>query len=290
MIEPKLVDTETFLKNHCTLPSLPEVVSKVEREINKEDGNINKITELINGEPALTSQILKLVNSAYYGLSSEIRNVRMAIAFMGLNEIYRMVLALSVINTLNVDQKKELNNFWYHSFYSAICTRYLAKKFEPLMPLEDLWSASILHDIGKLVYLKFFPDHYKKLTRYTEKHKCLFSDAEEKYTLPPSSSFGLILCNQWRLPENIKHACEYHTLKDLTPKEGKDVNTSFRNIICLGNLLTMLSGDYLNNETKEKIINGSLMAFGCTENEFLALMGDIYELATEINDFSSVLS
>jgi HD-like signal output (HDOD) protein len=159
MIEPKLVDTETFLKNHCTLSSLPEVVSKVEREINQEEGNINKINELINGEPALTSQILKVVNSAYYGLSSEIRNVRMAIEFMGLNEIYRMVLAFSVINTLNVDQKKELNNFWYHSFYSAICTRYLAKKFEPLMPLEDLWSASILHDIGKLVYLKFFPDH-----------------------------------------------------------------------------------------------------------------------------------
>jgi len=163
MKEPILIDTETFLKNHCTLPSLPEVVSKIEREINKEEGNINKIADLINGEPALTSQILKVVNSAYYGLSSEIRNVRMAIAFMGLNEIYRMVLSLSLINSLNIDQKKELNRFWHHSFYSAICTRYLAKKFEPLIPLEDLWSASILHDIGKLVYLKFYPKHYKKL-------------------------------------------------------------------------------------------------------------------------------
>jgi hypothetical protein len=68
----------------------------------------------------------------------EITRVSYAIAFLGLNQLHRMVLPLSVINTLDVHDKDELHGFWFHSFYTAISTKYLARKYEPLLSYEEL--------------------------------------------------------------------------------------------------------------------------------------------------------
>lgn len=149
--------------------------------------DIEKVSQLISGEPALLAQILKVVNSAYFGLPREITRVSYAIAFLGLNQLHPMVLPLSVINTLDVHDKDELHGFWFHSFYTAISTKYLARKYEPLLSYEELWSAAMLHDIGKLVYLKFFPDHYRALRDFCNEHGRLFSEAEKHFSLPSSA-------------------------------------------------------------------------------------------------------
>ena len=208
-----------------------------------------------------------------------------AIAFLGLNEVYRMVLSLSVVNTLAIEEKDELNKFWFHSFYTALSTKYLAKKFEPHLSFEELWSAAILHDIGKLVYLKFFPDHYKALSQYSEEQGCLFSDAEKHFSLPTSALFGSLLSEHWRLPDHIKSACEQHDLAALAKNNDDSRMARFARMICLGNLLTALSTDELNDEVKQNIANTTRATLSCEEPEFLAMMGDIYELKIDVERF-----
>ena len=125
------IEPETFLRQHCTLPALPEVVGQVQSMMSDDTTDIGKVADLISSEPALLAQILKVVNSAYYGLPKEITKARFAIAFLGYNEVYRMVLSLSVINTLSIKEKKDLTEFWFHSFYSAITTRHIANRYMP---------------------------------------------------------------------------------------------------------------------------------------------------------------
>jgi HD-like signal output (HDOD) protein len=288
-LAPIEIDPKTFLRDHCTLPALPEVVSKIQSLIHDDRADMATVADLISGEPALVAQVLKVVNSAYYGLSREIGNVKFAIAFLGLNEIYRMVLALSVVNTLAIDEKDELNKFWFHSFYTALCTRYLAKRYEPHFSFEELWSAAMLHDIGRLVYLKFFPDHYKGLRRYCDEQRCLFSESERHFSLPSSAFFGTLLCEHWRLPDNIRTACESHTLGDLPSLSGDSPSARFRRMICLGNLLSVLSTNELNDATKREIASAIKTALDCTEEEFLAMMGDIYELRIDVERFADQL-
>ena len=177
MLAPIEINPKTFLRQHCTLPALPEVVGKVQGLIQDSNVNLNKVADIIGGDPGILAQVLKVVNSAYYGLPAEITKVRMAVAFLGLNEVYRIVLSLAVVNNLAIKHKKELDRFWFHSFFSATCAKHLAKKFEPLLSYEELWPAAMLHDIGKLVYLKFYPDHYADLTNYCKQQGCMFSDA-----------------------------------------------------------------------------------------------------------------
>jgi HD-like signal output (HDOD) protein len=289
MLAPIEIDPKTFLHQHCTLPALPAVVSEVQSLIHDANVDMKRVAELINSDPAILAQVLKIVNSAYYGLPREVKNVQFAIAFLGLNEVYRMVLSLSVINTLAIDKKDELKEFWFHSFYAALCTKYLAKKYEPHLSLEELWSAAMLHDIGKLVYLKFFPDHYRALREYSKEHGCLFSEAERHFSLPSSAYLGTLLCEHWRLPDEIRQACACNTLEHLTPMKADSPLKPFQRMICLGNLLTLLSTIELSTATKEKIADACKTALDCTEAAFLAMMGDIYELRIDVETFMEQL-
>ena len=285
-LPPIEIDPKAFFRQHFTLPALPEAVNKIQDMIQSDSADIGKVADLVNGEPALVAQILKVVNSAYYGLPREIVSVKNAIAFIGLNEIYRMVLSLSVINTLAIDQRDELNKFWYHSFYTALCSKYLAKKYAPFLSPEELWSGAILHDIGKLIYLKFFPEHYRALSRFCQEKRCLFSEAERHFSLPASASLGVLLCDHWRLPNHVKSACGPHSLIDLPNIDLNSPSGNFRLMICLGNLLTVLSADELNETAKLEITSATRKALDCTEPKFLTIMGDVYDLKTEVERFT----
>jgi HD-like signal output (HDOD) protein len=289
MLAPIEIDPNTFLRQHCTLPALPAVVSEIQSLIHDANVDMKRVAELINSDTAILAQVLKIVNSAYYGLPREVKNVQFAIAFLGLNEVYRMVLSLSVINTLAIDKKDEIEEFWFHSFYAALCTKYLAKKYEPHLSLEELWSAAMLHDIGKLVYLKFFPDHYRALRKYSKEHGCLLSEAERHFSLPSSAYLGTLLCEHWRLPDEIRQACACNTLTHLTAMKADSPSTPFQRMICLGNLLTLLSTIELSTTTKENIADACKTALDCTEAAFLAMMGDIYELRIDVETFMEQL-
>jgi len=289
MVEPIDIDPRTFLHQHCSLPALPEVLGQIERTIHEENVDMEVVADLISGDPAILAQVLKIVNSAYYGLPIEITKVRMAIAYLGLNEVHRVVLCLSVINSLAIKEKKELDDFWFHSFHATVCTKYLAKKYGPHLSFEELWSASMLHDVGKLVYLKFFPDHYKALRSFSKEHGCPLSEAERHFSLPSSSYLGTLLCDHWRLPKQVRSACETHTLEDLYDIQGDDPSSRIKLIICVGNLLAVLSSDELNNSTKRQIAEAVEAKLDCDESGFLTMMADIYSLKGEAEKFMEQL-
>ena len=116
-LEPIVIDPKTFLYEHCTLPVLPEVLTKVQEVMYSADVSVDKIAKLIVNDPALVAQVLKIVNSAYYSLPIEISEAKIAVAYLGINEVYRIILSISVINTLSANSKREFDNIWFHSFF-----------------------------------------------------------------------------------------------------------------------------------------------------------------------------
>ena len=224
MLKPIEIDQKTFLREHCSLPALPEAVIRIQGMMQDEGTDSAMVAKIMSGDPALVAQVLTVINSAYYSLPKTTSNVKYAVAYLGLGVIQRIVISVGVVNAMGIKEKKELNNYWYHSFFTALITKYLAKKFWSYLDPEELWAASILHDIGKLVYIKFFPEHYKELKRYCEQNGCLFSEAEEHYKLPASSYLGSLLCHHWRLPSKVEDACGYHNLSHIS-KQGSDFQT-----------------------------------------------------------------
>lgn len=286
-IEPIVIDPKTFLYKHCSLPALPSVLTKIQEAMYSIDVSIDKIATLIKNDPALVAQVLKLVNSAYYSLPIEISNVKIAVAYIGINEIYRIVLSVSVINTLSADLKSEFKDIWFHSFLTAFCSKYFAQKFEMLLETNELWTDALLHDIGKLVYLKFFPIHYKKLINYSQKNGCLFNEAEDNYSLPSSSYFGTLLCERWRLPGTIKKACSSHNLHNLKKINEEGLKDPYIKMVILGNLSAELISGKLSQDKKEEISEIIIKTLNINESDFLLIMGDIIELKEEAHSLLS---
>ena len=280
MLEPIEIDPKTFLREHCSLPALPEAVIRIQGMIQDKEADSAMVAEIISGDPALVAQVLAVVNSAYYSLPKTTSNVKYAVAYLGLSVIQRIVISVGVVNAMGIGEKNELSNYWYHSFFTALITKYLAKKFWTYLDPEDLWTASILHDIGKLVYIKFFPEHYKELKRYCEQNGCLFSEAEEYYKLPASSYLGSLLCHHWRLPGKVEDACEYHNLSHIS-KQGSD----FQTVIALGNLLATLSAGGLNESCKNRIKKVAENILELSPDKFISIMADVYDLKSEAEKF-----
>ncbi len=281
-LTPINIDPKIFLYKHFTLPALPAILAKIQENLYAEEVNLTKISDLIMKDVSLSAHVLKIVNSAYYSLPIEIDKVKAAVAYLGINEIHLIVLSISVINALASKDKEAFNDVWFHSLYTAFCARELTRKFEPLLNATEIWTSALMHDIGKLVYLRFFPEHYKNLRQYAENNGCLFSEAEEELSYPASSYLGSLLCDRWRLPDRIKNSCLHHTLQDLKPYSvGKSESDSSIRIIILSNLLAIITTNNLKQEKYEEISDTLKEAYELNDADLLMLFNEMSKFKDE---------
>jgi HD-like signal output (HDOD) protein len=166
--------------------------------------------------------------------------------------------------------------------------RYIARKFEPKININELWAAAILHDIGKFVYLKFFPKHYKALQKYKIDMGCLFSEAEIHFDFPSSSYLGTLLCDRWRLPKTVKKVCTTHTFYDLANKRELMITDPFIRIVTIANLITLLITEKLNIELKNKIPEEIVRELEISLTEFPLLMADIIALKEDAENIKLI--
>ncbi len=280
-LKPIEIDPKTFLYQHCELPVLPDVLTKIQSTIASGDYTAKLITDIISNDPSIVAEIIKIANSAYFNLPREIKEVKFAVAYLGIVEIQRIVLSISIVNTLSTADRKNFDKVWFHSVYTALCTKYLAAKYEPLVVPGEIWAAAILHDIGKLVYLKFFPDHYQVLEKYADQNGCLFSDAEQFYNFPSSSYLGSLLCDRWRLPVEIKDICENHSIKTFLTSKDSSNESTFRRLVSAGNLFAIMLSNKLNNTYSDKIKAAMTKVLNISESDFLLIIADLTDMKRE---------
>lgn len=279
------IESEEMFLQHHTLPPLPQIISRLQQLLQDEDIKVAEISRLVESDVALSAQILKIINSSYFGLRKEISNMKIAIAFLGINEIHRIILTFSVVSTLKLENAKALKDFWYHSFYAALCAKLIASKFAKYLDIEELGAAVLLNDIGSLVYLKFYPEHFEAVASLMEEKGLLRDQAELELNIPSSASFGSILSTFWKLPAKIKLACENHTLSSYTAILPNDKNADFKKMICLGSLCSSLTTQKLQKDTKKKIVKIIMNALSLDQNSFMLLLGDVRDKQNEVDDF-----
>jgi len=283
-LKPIQIDEEKFLYEHCSLPELPSILTKLRQMIQSDEVGTRKVAKLISTDAPLVAQILKLVNSPYYSIPREISNLNIAVAYLGLNEIYRLAMTLSVVKNLASKDKEAFKDIWFHSVFTALCANYLARKFYHKIDLNELWSSAILHDIGKLVYLKFFPEHYKAIREHSIAQGCFFCDSEKFFEFPPSAYLGTLLCDRWRLPQKVKAACSTHTFYDFEQTIDQPPKDSFIPVISMSNLLTLMITDPLKPDLSDIITKTIIKFLKIPETSFPLLMTDVLGLKENARD------
>ncbi len=203
-----------FIEQIDNLPALPEIVSRLIKVVNSPDTSADDAARLIQKDPALTSKMLRLANSAFYGIPRSISSVSSAVVILGFNTIRSLVLSASVMKMFPKTSKLSIDKdrFWKHSVVCAMAAKDIVRQLfgYKIIDPESAFCAGILHDIGKLIFMEFAGDDYSDVSSFARKnHKSLF-ESEKAILGIDHAELGKILADKWALPLDLEYALVFH--------------------------------------------------------------------------------
>lgn len=193
------------------LVSPPDICLRVAELVQAEDTSADQIGEIIVRDPNLTARLLRLVNSAHYGLRGRVDTVTRAITMIGLRELYHLVLAVSAVKSFSSIPNTLVNmdTFWRHSIFAGLIARSLARSARVLHP-ERLFITGLLHDIGSLVlYFRLHELSHELLVQADGDEEVLYRAEIESLGFS-HADLGSLLLRQWGLPEPMQEAVRLH--------------------------------------------------------------------------------
>jgi len=214
-MDPKVLRHK--VENINALPTMPAVLKRLSSVIEKPRITIVEISAFISNDPALTTKVLKMVNSAIYGFPGRIASVSHATMLLGLNVIKGLLLGVSVFELM----QKTMSGLYEHSLAVAIASRVIAQK-KNLKEPEEVSVAGLLHDIGKVILTLEFAQEYENAMKEAEEKKIAIFDAEKIQFNATHADVGGWLAEKWRFPTNLIEVIEFHhrpTLAKTAPME-----------------------------------------------------------------------
>jgi len=203
------------------LPTLPTIASTVSRLAAKDESTASDIADIIAHDQTLTAKILKIANSAFYGLPNEVRTLRAAIVLLGFSSIRNIVLATSIFDAFYTggdDGRFSRANLWVHSVAVGATCKVIAALKDLGLP-EEMFIAGLMHDLGKVVLDRFAPEDFRTILRLSQQEKLLPCEAETRVLGVTHADVGRWLCERWQLPAYIIQSMGYHH----TPEDCPDM-------------------------------------------------------------------
>ncbi len=195
------------------LPTLPTTVTKIIELVDNQNSSAQILSRIISGDQALTAQILKLANSAYYGFPRKISTVPLAIVVIGLETLKNMALSISIIDRFSLYQHSMPFNiylFWEHAIGTAIASRMLAKELK-YQVTGEIFAAGLLHDLGKYIMSLYFKENFSNvMARMIYEDKPMYQIEEEVFPEINHAQVGAWLVEKWNFPEPIVMAINFH--------------------------------------------------------------------------------
>ena len=207
-----------------TLPTLPAAALRVLDLSQKHDVAIEEFAAAIEMDPALCSNLLRTINSSFYGLSHRISQVRAAVAMLGIYSVKTLVLSFSLGSVVNGSKSKSFNRlaYWRRCMYSAAAARVLAAKLLP-KHIDDCFVAALLMDLGTLVLDQVLGQEYLPLHTRAQTHGDLL-DIEQQALGINHAEAGAILARRWNLPELLAiPMAHHHRPETVEPQALRDV-------------------------------------------------------------------
>lgn len=217
--------SERLLARVDSLPTLPAVATRLLEITLSDKSSVGEIGNLLSRDPALTAKVLKVVNSAAFGLRFPVSNLGYAITVLGLQRVRSLVLSLSIYETVaKVDSKGPLDRtgFWRHSVAAATAAKALAIATGKSNP-EETYVAGLLHDMGMLLLDTFVPQEYavvieKASQMAKEEGSHVVRRLEREAFETTHEEIGSKLAARWNLPEALCGAILYHHAPEETPE------------------------------------------------------------------------
>jgi putative nucleotidyltransferase with HDIG domain len=192
------------------LPALPQTLVDLIDACNRNDVNIHEVGTIVAHDVSLSARVLQLANSAFIGARSSFSDIVQAVIYLGIDTTRNLAVSAAVYETfksVDIDEAIILPDFWYHSFLTAVLAKSLAQAAR-VTDLSEAYLTGLLHDIGKLLLMKSFPDRYRQILQENQSVDLEFREREVLGIT--HSEAAALLIRSWRLQPEIAVAIASH--------------------------------------------------------------------------------
>ena len=211
------VELLTQIAANPSIPSPPAVVLRILDKASAPDCTIADLCNIIQVDPGLSGRILRIVNSATFGLSRPVASIQRALAVVGLNSARLLVLTISfpeMQRKMGKVNAWSAQNYWKASVSGAIVARELSKRIRARDPEDDM-AAGLLRDLGELVLQQLFPEAYQKVLAEPPEAVLAGQCAiEETHCGLDHAEVSAFILDRWRLPAEVTEAIRHHHAPD----------------------------------------------------------------------------
>ncbi len=197
-------DFETVLSKSKKLPTLPGIAIKILEAVQKERPDLQEIAEVLSTDPPLSAEVLKLINSPFFGLTRKVTSVFHAVSMLGMNVVKNMALSFALVKNFSNNGQSDFDypRFWKYSLTTAIAARMIAEKVAAETS-EDAFFLGLLHDMGLLALARCLPDQYQLVVQEAEVGNCSIHQAENQILGFDHMAIGRHLVRSWGLPSKF---------------------------------------------------------------------------------------
>lgn len=222
------------------LPEVPQIAFRAIQLLNNPETEVSSLAEVISSDQALTAKVLRLCNSAYYGLPRKVTTISEAVVIVGFSSIKSLVLMITTQSSMNkglLGYKIGPGEFWRHSISTAETSRLIAQRIKHDKP-EECFIAGLIHDIGKMVLNQHALPEVYRATNLSQKENMPIHLAEQKILGFDHAAVGAALAERWNFPPILVESIRRHHSLEPFYLDGQLV--PMPSIIGFGNLLSQV--------------------------------------------------
>jgi len=235
-----MTDLKDIVEQIDQLEPVPPIAAQILALTEDPDSSLAEISDLILNDPALTANLLKTCNSAFFSLPRQVESVRDAISLMGLDQIVEIVL----FNGLSASFKKEMVGYglgerelWRHAVSSAHVAGILADRFGASQNKHLIYTAALVKDIGKLILGRFVAFSYEQINILVQSQGQSFNDAEHEIIGMNHEELGALVGKKWNFSDKMIYIIRHHHLSDESARQ--DLETA---LVYLADIICMMMG------------------------------------------------
>lgn len=257
-LSPRLSE---LLDKISMLPAMPTTTQKLLEILNNPSAGAKELSKAITLDPAVTAQVLRLANSAYYGQGGKVSDVTKAVILIGFAEISHALMALSLASLFVRKDAPEIIDraaFWEHALSCSVIAGQMVRPAGVGDPHQVL-VAGLLHDLGKLVMAYYMPEEYAGILRRAAAERCAIRDIEREVLGNNHALLGEAIARRWKLPVEISRCIRYHHVP-LSVENLDHATVALVRLICAADALCKaaslgFSGDDLVEEIPQRVWN-----------------------------------
>jgi HD-like signal output (HDOD) protein len=210
-VDPKQYVAEA-VKKITALATLPEVTNKIIVTVEDPKASASTLHKIVSHDPALVSRVLKVVNSAFYGLPGQIGSIERAIVLLGLNAVKNIAVAASLgqmFRGVKLCDEFTAKDLWTHCMAVAVTARELAKQMKAPI-VDEAFLAGMIHDLGLLVSLQVSPEQVRSICDKAKGSEATFCEIERDVMGVDHQMLGAGLTEHWKFPRSCQLVAGHH--------------------------------------------------------------------------------